>query len=138
MGAVLLLEGVALVFFSQMTSLFLAVGAMMLFSTFVQMAEGATFAIVPFINRRSLGSVAGIVGAGGPSGAVVAGFLFRSESMNTEQALLLIGIAVILIAPLVFLVRFSPQTEAEEKSAIERALGRRESDRAVLVPSPAD
>ena len=138
MGAVLLVEGVALVSFSQMSSLFLAVGAMMIFSTFVQMAEGATFAIVPFINRRSLGSVAGIVGAGGPSGAVVAGFLFRSESMTTEQALLLIGIAVILIAPLVFLVRFSPQTEASEKSAMERALGRRETEGAVLFPSPAD
>ena len=58
--------------------------------------------------------------------------------MSTEQALLLIGIAVILVAPMVFLVRFSPQTEAEEKSAMERALGRRESDRVILAPSPAD
>ena len=125
MGTVLLLEGVALVLFSQMTSLFLAVGAMIIFSTFVQMAEGATFAIVPFVNRRSLGSVAGIVGAGGPSGAVVAGFLFRSESMNTEQALLLIGICVLLVAPMVFLVRFSPQTEAVERSVMVRALAGR-------------
>jgi NNP family nitrate/nitrite transporter-like MFS transporter len=98
---------------------------MIIFSTFVQMAEGATFAIVPFVNRRSLGSVAGIVGAGGPSGAVVAGFLFRSESMNTEQALLLIGIGVILVAPMVFLVRFSPQTEAVERSVMARALAGR-------------
>ena len=125
MGTVLLLEGVALVLFSQMTSLFLAVGAMIIFSTFVQMAEGATFAIVPFVNRRSLGSVAGIVGAGGPSGAVVAGFLFRSESLSTEQALLLIGIGVLLVAPMVFLVRFSPQTEAVERSVMARALAGR-------------
>ncbi len=42
MGCVLLLEGLALVLFSQMASLFLAVGAMTFFSLFVQMSEGGT------------------------------------------------------------------------------------------------
>ena len=41
------------------------------------MSEGATFSVVPFINRKALGSVAGIVGAGGNAGAVAAGFLFK-------------------------------------------------------------
>ena len=50
---VLLLEGIALVIFSQMATLFLAIGAMLIFSLFVQMSEGATFSVVPFINRRS-------------------------------------------------------------------------------------
>ena len=87
---VLLLEGIALVIFSQMATLFLAIGAMLIFSLFVQMSEGATFSVVPFINRKALGSVAGIVGAGGNAGAVMFGLLFRPlfriESMTPAAA----------------------------------------------------
>ena len=66
--------------FSRMDILPLAIGAMLVFSLFVQMSEGATFSVVPFINQKALGAVAGIVGAGGNAGAVAAGFLFRMES----------------------------------------------------------
>ena len=138
MGTVLALEGLALILFSQMGTLFLAVGAMIVFSLFVQMSEGATFSVVPFINRKALGSVAGIVGAGGNAGAVAAGFLFRVESLSTEQALLILGVGVFLVAPLAFLVRFSVSTEAEEKSAMEQALRRREQGDEVLAPAPGD
>ena len=65
LGAVLSLEGIALLVFSRMDVLLLAIPAMIVFSIFVQMSEGATFSVVPFINRRALGPVAGIVGAGG-------------------------------------------------------------------------
>ena len=65
LGTVLALEGLALILFCQMATLLMAVGAMIIFNLFVQMSEGATFSVVPFINRRALGSVAGIVGAGG-------------------------------------------------------------------------
>ena len=58
MGEVLLMEGLSLILFSQMATLFLALGAMIIFSLFVQMSGGATFSVVPFINRRALGSVA--------------------------------------------------------------------------------
>ena len=64
---------------------------MIVFSLFVQMSEGATYSVVPFINKKALGSVAGIVGAGGNMGAVAAGFLFRSESLSYPQALLILG-----------------------------------------------
>lgn len=139
MGAVLALEGLALILFSQMASLLLAVGAMIVFSLFVQMAEGATFSVVPFINRKALGSVAGIVGAGGNAGAVAAGFLFRIESLNTEQSLLFLGIGVALVAPMALLVRFSPVTEAEEKCAMARALaGENLAEAGRLSPAPAD
>ena len=138
MGGVLLMEGLALILFSQMATLFLAVGAMIIFSLFVQMSEGATFSVVPFINRKCLGSVAGIVGAGGNAGAVAAGFLFRMEGLTFADALLLIGIVVVAVAPLAFLVRFSPQREAEEKTAMETALARRRALNGETLPTPAD
>ena len=133
-GCVLLLEGLALVLFSQMASLFLAVGAMIFFSLFVQMSEGATYSVVPFINRKALGSVAGIVGAGGNAGAVAAGFLFRVESLSMEQAQRILGVGVALVAPLAFLVRFTVGNEAYERHALERALA--EPAAASAIPAP--
>jgi NNP family nitrate/nitrite transporter-like MFS transporter len=114
--AVLLLEGVFLVAFSQVGYLPLAIATMMLFSLFVQMSEGATFSVVPFINKKAIGSVSGIVGAGGNMGAVAAGFLFRSESLTYREALFFLGIAVIGISFASFGVRFNlaDETEAEE------------------------
>ena len=138
LGGVLLLEGLALILFSQMATLFLAVGAMIIFSLFVQMSEGATFSVVPFINRKALGSVAGIVGAGGNAGAVAAGFLFRIESLTFGDALMLIGIAVVAVAPLAFLVRFSPQRESEESSLMQEALASRRALAEEAVPAAAD
>ncbi|MAG56051.1 MAG: MFS transporter, partial [Planctomycetes bacterium] len=61
----LFIEGIALIFFSQMAVLALAIPMMIVFSLFVQMSEGATYSVVPFINKRALGAVSGIVGAGG-------------------------------------------------------------------------
>jgi len=117
----MLCEGIALMFFSQMHVLALAIGIMLVFSLFVQMAEGATFGVVPFINKRALGAVAGIVGAGGNAGAVAAGFLFRSESLSYQQGLFYLGIAVMLAALCTLVVRFSPEAEAEEAAAYRAA-----------------
>ncbi|MDR5867443.1 MFS transporter [Halomonas koreensis] len=119
----MLCEGVALVFFSQMQVLALAIGIMLVFSLFVQMAEGATFGVVPFINKKALGAVAGIVGAGGNAGAVAAGFLFRSESLSYQQGLFYLGVAVIIASLCALAVRFSPQAEAEEGAAYRDAAG---------------
>lgn len=136
MGAVLLLEGVALVVFAQMALLLWAVVAMMIFSLFVQMSEGATYAVVPFINKKAVGSVAGIVGAGGNAGAVAAGFLFRLESLPTERGLLYVGIAVAVASAAALLVRFSPAAQAEEREGLAQALLTRQRSR-VAVSSPA-
>jgi NAD(P)H-dependent nitrite reductase large subunit len=51
--------------------------AMLVFGLFTHMACGATYALVPFIDRKALGGVAGIIGAGGNVGAVAAGFLMK-------------------------------------------------------------
>ncbi len=80
---------------------------MIVFSLFVQMSEGATFSVVPFINRGALGSVSGIVGAGGNAVAVAYGFLFRAESLSAHDALMAIAVAVLAASVLVFAVRFA-------------------------------
>jgi NNP family nitrate/nitrite transporter-like MFS transporter len=82
--------------FSQMRGLYAAIGALMLCGLFVHMAAGATFAVVPFVNRTALGSVAGIVGAGGNAGAVLSGLLFKSEALSWPAAFLLLGVVVTL------------------------------------------
>ncbi len=119
----MLCEGVALLFFSQMHVLTLAIAIMLVFSLFVQMAEGATFGIVPFINKRALGAVAGIVGAGGNAGAVAAGFLFRSESLSYQQGFFYLGVAVMIASLCVLVVRFSTEVEAEQAKAYADAAG---------------
>ncbi len=113
-------EGLALMLFSQMSVLFLAIPTLILFSLFTQMSEGATYSVVPFINKKALGAVAGVVGAGGNAGAIAAGFLFKGE-LDWPTAFLILGILVTLTSFLAFFVRFSPEAEAEEKRAFEEA-----------------
>ena len=113
LGGTILCEGLALILFSQMRVLPLAIAGMMLSGLFIKMSNGATYALVPFVNKRALGAVAGIVGAGGNVGSVLAGFLFKG-SMPWTQALLVLGMTISSIALLSLAVRFS---EGEEKAA---------------------
>ncbi|WP_242427312.1 MFS transporter [Flammeovirga pacifica] len=109
---VMVIEGGALLLFSQMNVLPLAIATMILFSLFVQMAEGATFSVVPFINKKALGSVSGIVGAGGNVGAVMyAQYLLRSGS-SLEECFMIYGLIVSSIGLLGLLIKFSPEDEA--------------------------
>lgn len=126
LGVVILLEGIALMIFAGMETLFFAIPAMIIFSLFVQMSEGATYGIVPFMNKKALGAVAGIVGAGGNAGAVAAGFLFRAESLTTQEALFYLGATVAACSVLALAVQFSPEVIAREKEALAAALNERE------------
>ena len=117
---VLLGEGIALMIFSQMNVLFLAIPMLIIFSLFTQMAEGATYSVVPFINKKALGAVAGVVGAGGNAGAVAAGFLFKG-AMEWNDVFFTIGVVVAIASFLTFFLRFSPEQEAEEKALYEKA-----------------
>ncbi len=83
---ILTLQGIMLVTFSTTTSIIVGVVFLILFSLSVQMAEGATFSVVPFINKKAIGSVSGIVGAGGNVGAFLAAFLLKSKSALAEKA----------------------------------------------------
>lgn len=77
MFIVLFCEGIFLLIFSRMDVLIFAISSMVLFSLFVQMSEGATYSVVPFINKKCLGSIAGIVGAGGNMGVFVLDFYLK-------------------------------------------------------------
>ncbi|WP_202915874.1 MFS transporter [Pontibacter pamirensis] len=134
LGAVILVEGLALLLFSRMTVLPLSIIAMIVFSLFVQMSEGATFSVVPFINKKGMGAVAGIVGAGGNAGAVAAGFLFKVENLSYPDALFIIGLVVAGTSALTLLVRFSPEMEREAQEEMDSLLAEKESDR---VAEPA-
>lgn len=113
LGFTICSEGLALMLFSQMRVLPLAIASMMLTGLFIKMSNGATYSLVPFVNKRALGAVAGIVGAGGNVGSVLAGFLFKG-AMPWTQALLVLGATISVISILVFMVRFS---EGEERAA---------------------
>ena len=133
----LLAEGVALVFFSQMRALAFAIPVMIVFSLFVQMSEGATYSIVPFINKKALGPVSGIVGAGGNVGAVCAGLLLRFGGMDEPKTLMVLGFLVFGIAFLSFLVRFSPAVEAEADRELQLAIADRREKSKATVPALA-
>ena len=132
LGGVLLLEGLALIAFSRMDVLILAIPMLVVFSVFVQMSEGATFGIVPFVNKKALGAVAGIVGAGGNAGAVAAGFVLRAEGVAVEDALFYFGVFVVCIAPLALFVRFPKRVEAIERRRMREALEAPRSPATVL------
>lgn len=123
--AVLLAEGVALIAFSRLGVLAPAVAALLTCSLFIQMGCGATFGLVPFVNRKALGSVSGIVGAGGNVGAVLAGFMFGVETLPFEQTFLYIGIAVVAASLVSLMIRFTQAENiaADEVVAAARAVG---------------
>jgi NNP family nitrate/nitrite transporter-like MFS transporter len=122
LGCTLALEGLTMMLFSQMRWLPLAIGAMMLTGLFVKMSNGATYAVVPFVNKRALGAVAGIVGAGGNAGAVLAGFLFKTQSLTYAQGLLILGGAILATSACAFVVRFSEKDERAAQQEIDARL----------------
>jgi MFS transporter, NNP family, nitrate/nitrite transporter len=121
LGGTICCEGLAMMLFSQMRVLPLAIAAMMLTGLFIKMSNGATYSLVPFVNKRALGAVAGIVGAGGNVGSVLAGFLFKG-SMPWTQALLVLGATISAVSVLALVVRFSAGEEQSARAEIEARL----------------
>lgn len=110
-------EGLCLLWFAHANNATLAVVAMLCFGLFTHMACGATYALVPFIDRRALGGVAGIIGAGGNVGAVLAGFLFKGLG-DTQQTLSMLGLLVTLSAVCAIAVRFTSSHMAEQSEPV--------------------
>jgi MFS transporter, NNP family, nitrate/nitrite transporter len=130
LGALLLLEGGALATFSNQTRLGPAAATYLLFGLLVCMACGATYAIVPLLRKDAVGSVSGIVGAGGNAGAVFAGFLFKAQSVSEPRALFILGIIVSLVAFGVLALR-PQESEASE-------IARRPAADAIVSAEPGD
>ena len=149
LAGILTVQGVMLMTFSSSTSIVVGIVFLIIFSLSVQMAEGATFSVVPFINKKAIGSVSGIVGAGGNVGAFLAAMLLKSQSAAAEKAAILanqglgedvisvaqsaaassavsggyfiIGVVVVITAFVSLTIRFSSEDEAiaREDSSID-------------------
>jgi len=99
-------EGVGLLWFAKVDSVTYAVIAMLVFGLFTHMACGATYALVPFIDSKALGGVAGIIGAGGNVGAVAAGFLMKGTG-DIRQTLIILSALVVISALCAIAARFT-------------------------------
>lgn len=111
----LFMEGLTLILFSRMEMIPLVIVSLLIFSLCVQMSEGATFSVVPFINKKGLGAVSGIVGAGGNAGAVAGMFLFKKELTGLEwyDSFLFLGLIVLGVSFLAWTINFDTKTQDE-------------------------
>jgi NNP family nitrate/nitrite transporter-like MFS transporter len=121
LGLLMLGEGAGLFWFSQTTTAAAAVVAMITFGLFTHMACGATYALVPFIDRKALGGVAGIIGAGGNVGAVAAGFLLKGVG-DVQHCFPILGGVVTLASLCAVSVRFNAEHKTREQALYEQAL----------------
>ncbi len=125
-------EGIGLLGFSNMGSVAPAIAMMLAFGLFTHMACGSIYALVPFIDRKALGGVAGIIGAGGNVGAVAAGFLVKYTG-NLPQALYVLGWAVLVSAVCILAVRFSTAQKTAEKQLYDEAMAQRQQTAAATM-----
>jgi MFS transporter, NNP family, nitrate/nitrite transporter len=89
-------EGIMVLVFANSKSLGLAIFYLVIFSLFVQAAEGSSFGIVPYIDPPATGSISGIVGAGGNVGAVSFSMCFRE--LEYKAAFYIMGFTILATA----------------------------------------
>ena len=118
-------EGIGLLGFSTMGSVGPAIAAMLAFGLFTHMSCGSIYALVPFVDRKALGGVAGLVGAGGNAGAVLAGFLLKASS-SLPEALYTLGWIVLGTSVCAILIRFSARQKQDEQILYDEAVAQRD------------
>ena len=125
LAAFLMMEACGILLFAHMDALPWAIASMLFFALFLKMANGATYAVVPFINTRSIGLVSGIVGAGGNAGAVLAGFLFATEAVTYRESFIAIGTGVAVVSCLSFFMLWvmKSRDKVHDASAQRQAQG---------------
>ena len=111
LATMLLLEGCGIILFAHAGSLSMAIISMITFALFLKMANGATYAITPFVNEKNVGMVSGIVGAGGNVGGMMFGLLFKSTSITYVEAFQYIGYGVIVVSLIVLVTRYTASGE---------------------------
>lgn len=92
----LVAEGALVLYFAQTTTLTSAIVVMFFFSLFVQASEGSTYGIVPYVDPPTTGAIAGIVGAGGNTGAVLFSIGFRQ--LDDKNAFAVMGFSTLAAA----------------------------------------
>nr|AAD49571.1 nitrate transporter [Cylindrotheca fusiformis] len=85
-------EGALVLVFANTGSLTGAIVVMVFFSLFVQAAEGSSYGIVPYVDPPATGAIAGIIGAGGNTGAVAFGMGFRQ--LDYKDAFIIMGAVI--------------------------------------------
>jgi MFS transporter, NNP family, nitrate/nitrite transporter len=148
LAGILVAEGMMLGLFSMATSLILGIVLLIGFSLTVQMAEGATFSVVPFINKKAIGSISGIVGAGGNFGAFLTALFLKYKSAEAEKlafqtnqlmgeeaakaaqsaaaasavsgGFLMIGVLIVVSGIITLIIRFSLEDEKIAKTEMEQ------------------
>jgi NNP family nitrate/nitrite transporter-like MFS transporter len=122
--ACMLGEGIGLLFFSSASAAVPAIVAMAVFGIFTHMSCGAIYALSPFIDRKALGGVSGLIGAGGNVGAVAAGFLNKAAG-TPQQTLWFLGWIVLVISLCAIAVRFSAEKKSSEQQLLDAAIAER-------------
>jgi NNP family nitrate/nitrite transporter-like MFS transporter len=136
----LVLEGIMVLVFAHSNSLAAAIVVLVIFSTFVQAAEGSSFGIVPYIDPPATGSISGIVGAGGNVGAVCFGLGFRQ--LDSYSAFILMGIVIIVSGVISLFVCIKGHAglvtgqDSEEAIAAWKRLGSAPASTTLQVPEP--
>jgi NNP family nitrate/nitrite transporter-like MFS transporter len=134
--ALILAEGLGLTWFAKTGDVQGAFIAMLIFGLFTHMACGATYSLTPFINTQAKGGVAGIIGAGGNVGAVLAGFLMKG-SATVQQGLVMLGTLVAISSVCAVAIRFSHAHKSEERRAYAAAVASRENSVAASIVTKA-
>merc|ERR1712176_422560 len=118
----LMIEGGMVLIFANTTNLAGAIVVLIVFSSFVQAAEGSTYGIVPYFDPPATSSIAGIVGAGGNCGAVGFGLGFRQ--LGYVKAFTLMGCTILgsgFLSLLVCIKGHRPIIGGQDSGEIEKA-----------------
>jgi MFS transporter, NNP family, nitrate/nitrite transporter len=123
LSVLLIIEGIVIIWFANAGDLSMALVMMFIFGLSLKMANGATYSLVPFVNPKAVGSVAGIVGAGGNIGAMAIAFMFKAKSLkfskevvedgltktkdliNYTEAFYTLGISILVVGVIVLIFR---------------------------------